>query len=101
MSIEIGLLVALAGAGISAATFFIGRQTTAKKEGEAQGFIKLSLERLTADVKEIKEDLRRNQQATIDLIHKEEISRIDADKRLHSRIDEHIAMFHMRKGDGS
>ncbi len=52
--VEISVLIALAGAAISASTFFIGRLTAAKNSGSADGELK-------ADIKYIKSSLDKQE----------------------------------------
>lgn len=51
---ETSVIIALAGLALSAATFFIGRTTTAKNNGEADGELK-------ADIKYIKSSVEKQE----------------------------------------
>lgn len=53
MTIELTVLIAAIGCGLSVGTFFIGRVTAAKNNGEADGELK-------ADVKHIKESVDKH-----------------------------------------
>ncbi len=53
MTIELTVLIAVIGCGLSVGTFFIGRVTAAKNNGEADGELK-------ADVKHIKESVDKH-----------------------------------------
>lgn len=52
--IELSVLIAVAGLGISAVTFFIGRTTAAKSDGQMDGEMK-------ADVKYIKSSVEKQE----------------------------------------
>ena len=52
--IDTSVLIAIVGCALSAATFFIGRQTSAKNNGEADGELK-------ADVKYIKSSVDKQE----------------------------------------
>lgn len=61
MSIEISILIAVIGCGLSVGTFFIGRVTAAKNSGQQTGqvltelgYIKKGIDGLERDIKEIK-----------------------------------------------
>lgn len=47
---ETSVIIALAGLALSAATFFIGRITTAKNSGEADGELKTDIKYIKASV---------------------------------------------------
>ena len=110
MSVELGILFAAIACIIGILTFFGGRHSAAKNEGEQKGWIKTSLENITVDIKEIKSDLRastldtmsavrREEESRRAAIQKEEDDRREADRRLHARIDEHVSNFHSVKGN--
>ncbi len=61
MAIELSILIAVGGILLSAATFFAGRMTAAKKDGRENGqvltelgYIKKGIDGLERDIKEIK-----------------------------------------------
>lgn len=61
MSVEISILIAVIGCGLSVGTFFIGRVTAAKTSGQQTGqvltelgYIKKGIDGLERDIKEIK-----------------------------------------------
>jgi alcohol dehydrogenase class IV len=70
MSLEVSIIIAVIGAVLSLTTFFIGRQTSAKNEGQVLGL-------MSADIKHIKE-----------LTHKIESNMQHSQQRIHERIDE-------------
>jgi hypothetical protein len=87
VKIEIGVLIAVAGVLISAATFFIGRQTAAKVdskvEGERWGELNANIKHILKSISGIEEKEIRNAEKVEHSI-----------KRLHERIDEHINEYH-------
>ena len=70
MSLELSIIIAVIGAVLSFASFFIGRQTAAKHEGQSFGL-------MSADIKHIK-----------DLTHRIETNMRQSQERIHDRIDE-------------
>lgn len=69
MAVDITVLIAVAGVLLSAATFFIGRTTAAKKDGRENGqvltelgYIKKGIDGVEKDIKDIK-----NQYAALDV----------------------------------
>ena len=52
---DTNLLIAIVGCVVAVATFFIGRQTSAKNTGQEWGELKSDLKHIKDDVKEIKE----------------------------------------------
>lgn len=61
MNIDVNILIAVGGILLSAATFFAGRMTAAKKDGQENGqvltelgYIKKGIDGLERDIKEIK-----------------------------------------------
>lgn len=56
--IEIATLVAVFGLAVSALTFFIGRTTAAKTDGQADGEMKADIKHIKATQAELKEDIR-------------------------------------------
>lgn len=87
MTIEIGLLIALVGGIIGVATFFIGRQTAAKKDGEQWGEFKAELKTdityIKRDVGEIKSSVNDNSRENRESI-----------RRVHDRLDAHLREDH-------
>lgn len=102
--VDISILVAIVGACVSAATFFIGRQTAARSDGRETGA-------LVTDLKYIKESVERIEERLNDDIKRLE-GRIDeismqmanvtgtatkayeSAKSCHKRVDEHLSHTH-------
>ena len=79
MMLELNAMVALLGAGVAAATFFIGRQSAAKATGTEWGLLKSDIAHIKEDVSEVKEALHQHTR------------RQDADvRRLDKRVDDHL-----------
>ena len=62
MTVDITVLIAVLGFGLSVGTFFVGRMTAAKKDGRENGqvltelgYIKRGIDGLEKDIKEIKD----------------------------------------------
>lgn len=94
MTIEIGILIAIIGVGISVSTFYIGRQTSAKTFGQEWGEMK-------SDIKHIKDDLSEIRIATSstvkelgEKIENERKERREADQRLWNKYEEHVREHH-------
>lgn len=68
---------------IGIATFFIGRTTAAKNDGERWGELKADIRHMKDDISEIKVSLEKNSKDT-----KESI------RRVHERLDEHLRVDH-------
>lgn len=83
MTIEIGLLVALVAGIIGFATFFLGRQSAAKNDGERWGKLEATLQHMQDDLREIKNTMAENAKST-----KESL------RRVHDRIDNHLREQH-------
>lgn len=92
MTIELGLLLALVAGILGLATFFIGRQSAAKKDGQEWGTfqaeLKKDVEYIKRDVGEIKNSMGDNYKIAMSAIQKEENDRKESDRRIHERIDE-------------
>ncbi len=56
--IEVTALITVCGFALSAATFFIGRMTSAKTAGTADGEMKADIKHIKATQAELKEDIR-------------------------------------------
>jgi hypothetical protein len=79
MTIEAGLLLAGSAGLIGLATFYIGRQSAAKKEGERWGKIEVSLQHMQRDILEVKELVAENARGYKNAI-----------RRVHERLDAHL-----------
>ena len=79
MTIELGLLIAVVGGAIGVSTFFIGRQSAAKSEGERWGKMESALEHIQRDILEVKELAAGNSRNTKEAI-----------RRVHERVDSHL-----------
>ena len=101
---DVEIIVGLVGVAIAIATFFIGRTTAAHSSGREIGEIKSTLEHIKLDLKyftrEMKKEFSESKSELKNSIRREEESRIEADRRIHARIDEHIATFHSNKKEG-
>lgn len=104
MTIELGVLIAVIGIVLSAATFFIGRQSATKNAGMQEGrlqtdveYIKKSVERIesrmSADVDYLRGriDEQSGQLLTIGGIAEKGLSNA---RSAHKRIDEHLRREH-------
>jgi len=83
MTIEAGLLLAASAGLIGLSTFYIGRQSAAKKEGERWGKIEATLQHMQRDIAELKESLSGNARESKGTI-----------RRAHERIDAHLREDH-------
>ncbi len=83
VTIEIALLVSLVGIFLSIATFFIGRQGSARAEGEWKGQLNQKLTNFSEDLKELKELIEENSKNNRDSI-----------REIHERLDEHLRSEH-------
>lgn len=86
MTIETGILLAVCSLAIAAATFFIGRTSAAKQEGETMATMRTDILYIKDSLKEIKDGLRAGDQE-----HSASI------RRVHDRIDEHLRSEHNMK----
>ncbi len=57
MTVELGILIALGGFLLSAATFFIGRRSAARSDGKAEGVLLTEVRQIGGDVRDIKADI--------------------------------------------
>lgn len=90
----ISLIIAAAGFILSLTVVFLGRQNASNTTGREWGEMQTNLKHIMADVKEIKEDIRANSQASVDMLNKEEEARKAEDRRLHDKFEEHIQKYH-------
>jgi hypothetical protein len=91
---DIGIAIAVAGCVIAIATFFIGRLSAAHGGGREMGAIKTYLENIEKTIMRLETDFKDSRRDFNESVRKEEEARMDADRRLHGRIDEHVALFH-------
>ena len=83
MNIEIGVIIAIMGAIIGAASFFLGRITSAKQDGEWKGELKADLKHIQASIDRLNDKVETNS------------DKMDASiRRLHKRIDDHLRLDH-------
>ena len=97
MQVGINLIIAVLGGCLSAATFFIGRQTAAQSDGERAGVVAANLECIKESVARIERKLNEDVRDLTDRIDKmscevselrEDVTRaIESAKSAHKRLD--------------
>lgn len=97
MQVDINLIIAVLGGCLSAATFFIGRQTASHADGEKAGVVAANLECIKESVARIERKLNEDVKGLTDRIDKMscEVSELREDvtwaiesaKSAHKRID--------------
>ena len=95
--IDINLIIAILGGCLSAATFFIGRQTAAQSDGERAGVVAANLECIKESVSRIEKKLNEDVRDLTERIDKmscemtelrEDVTRaIESAKSAHKRLD--------------
>ena len=95
--IDINLIIAVLGGCLSAATFFIGRQTASKNEGERAGVVAANLECIKESVTRIEKKLNEDVRDLTERIDKmscemtelrDDVTRaIESAKSAHKRLD--------------
>ena len=99
--LESGLPYAFIGGIICIMTFFIGRMTAAKNDGERWGKLEAILERNGKDIERLGEKLDKFTEES-NRANSELAKRFDESvRRLHARMDEHIATFHNPPKEGA
>ena len=104
MQVDINLIIAVLGGCLSAATFFIGRQTAARSDGRESGALVTDLKYIKESVERIEERLNDNVktlEGRLDEISVQ-ITNVtstatkahEAAKSCHKRIDEHLSRTH-------
>ncbi len=89
MSIDIMILVGVAGFAIAAAGFFGGRSSNATKDGEWRGKVQTTIEGNTRDIASLRDAINAGNN-DIKLLIKEGNERAEASiKRIHSILDDH------------
>ena len=83
-------IVALVGGILAIASFFIGRQSSARLDGARSAAVDVRLEGLHKQLEEIKEVLKDDRRAAKDELRRMEKEFQQAVQRLHERLDEHI-----------
>ena len=83
MTIESGLFFGSVSCIIGIITFYLGRQSIAKKDGEEWGVLKSDINHIKIDIEEIKGDVKDSNHNLKDSI-----------RRLHKRIDGHERDYH-------
>lgn len=76
---DTSILIAVVGCAVGIMTFFIGRQSVAKNDGERWGKLEAKLEHIQESLSEIKTTMVKNANDT-----KESL------KNVHERIDNHL-----------
>jgi len=98
MTIEFGLIAALIGCIIGVITFFVGRQSAAKKDGQEWGAfqaeLKTDISYIKRDVSEIKVSVADSKNDTMAAIVKEGDNRRISIRRLHEKFDDHLVKYH-------
>lgn len=99
MTVEIYILVAVLTLAITAAAYFGGSSTKKKEYGIEQGKLLQKVEniekgqdrlevKIEGHMKNLKDESRKHSNALSEEINRERLERIEADKRLNSRIDD-------------
>lgn len=66
MSVEVGILLSLFGCALSAATFFIGRQSAAKNSGKEYGVMLTEIGYIKSGVDDMKHKMEQSDKHYID-----------------------------------
>ena len=94
MSIEIVLLCSILCAAIGVASFFGGKLTAARGEGERRGRIDKAIEVMGGDIKDIRGTMRQDMQELKASYDKASSKYSDELAKLHRRMDEHLRDYH-------
>lgn len=97
MQVDINFIIAILGGCLSAATFFIGRQTASRSDGERAGVVAANLECIKESVSRIERKLNEDVKGLTDRIDKmsceltelrEDVTRaLESAKSAHRRLD--------------
>jgi len=83
---------------VCVATFLLGRQSVAKKDGQEWGAftaeLKTDISYIKRDVSEIKVSVADSRNDTMAAISREGDNRRDSVRRLHEKIDDHLVKYH-------
>lgn len=103
MTIELGILIAIIGVCLSVSTFFIGRQSAAKKSGEREGvlntnmeYLKKAVDDIKSEQKEIKSELKEANLSALKSAMEEEKKRGDKQDESISRLQENVTRINQR-----
>lgn len=91
---DTSILIAIIGCALAILTFYLGRMSAAKNDGEEWGELRTDLKYMKSEMSDIKKMLETTQAHTNEAIDKMQKETKDSLRRIHDRIDEHLRSDH-------